>query len=36
MRTKARYRAMSALARKHPGEYTRLYESELKKLREGK
>ena len=32
-RTTARYRAMSALARKHPAEYLKLYEAELEKLR---
>ena len=36
MRVKARYRAMSALARKHPAEFGKLYEAELEKLRESK
>lgn len=36
MRVKARYRAMSALARTYPKVYGRLYEIELRKLREGK
>jgi hypothetical protein len=36
MRVKARYRAMSALARRHPAEYVQLYNIELEKLVKGK